>query len=91
VADIRSKHLRTCSVLEALIDAYLYGGAMIPGLGKPQHVNITIQRTINVPPGREPEPKISEGEWDRWVRFYEDTWLFTPVKIGDRRYRLYPV
>jgi len=77
--------------LEALISAYLYGGAIVPGLGKPQHVNIVIQRTINVPPGREPEPQISQSEWDKWVRYYEDTWCFTPVKIGDRRYRLDPV
>lgn len=47
--DVRSKNLRTCSVLEALVTAYVYGGAMVPGLGRPQTVNITINRVINVP------------------------------------------
>lgn len=50
--DARSKGLRTCSIIEALGKAYLYGGAMVPGLGKPQTVNLTIKRVINVPEGK---------------------------------------
>jgi len=34
---------------------------------------------------------VSDKAWDDWVRYYEDTYCFTPVKIGPRRYRLYPV
>jgi len=49
VADCRRKGVRTCSVLEALGKAWLYGGAMVPGLGKPQSVNIVMVREINVP------------------------------------------
>ena len=50
--DVRAKHLKTCSVIEGLITAYLYGGAMVPGLGRPQTVNITVKRIVNVPDSR---------------------------------------
>lgn len=47
--DLHSKHLRTCSVLEAFMTAHLYSGSQVPGLEKPQTVNITITREIYVP------------------------------------------
>jgi len=91
VADLRSKHLRTCSVLEALISAYLYGGAMIPGLGRPQHVNITIQRIINVPGPAGFEPTVSDQEWDEWVKEYRERYGYRLEQVGPKRYRITPI
>jgi len=34
---------------------------------------------------------VSDKTWDDWVRYYEDTWCFTPIKIGPRRYLLRPI
>jgi len=91
MASTHSKGLSTCHVLEALLSAWLYGGALVPGLGQPLQLNLTMQHIVARPRRMEPEPAVSEKEWDDWVRYYEDTWLFTPVKVGPRRYRLYPV
>lgn len=75
--DLRSKHLRTCSVLEAMMTAYLYGGATVPGLGRPQNVNITIKREINVPDSRKGvearmEKKDGRNHYDPHHGWYYD-------------------
>jgi len=69
--NLRSKHLRTCSVLEALMTAYLYGGAQVPGLGRPQTVNLTINRIVNVPDSQKGvDARLTatdpEGYWRKW-------------------------
>lgn len=82
IADLRSKHLRSCSVLEALISAYLYGGAIIPGLGRPQTVQLTIQRIINVPPGREPEPVVPPGLFPHMAEWSYNREMMSLVKVA---------
>jgi len=86
-----AKDLSTCHVLEALISAWLYGGSLVPGLAQPVQLNLTMQHVVARPRRMGPELEVSDKEWADWVKYYEDTWLFTPVKIGPRRYRLDPV
>jgi len=90
-ASTEAKDLSTCHVLEALISAWLYGGSLVPGLAQPVQLNLTMQHIVSRPRRAGFEPAVSEKEWDEWVRYYQDTWCFTPVKIGDRRYRLDPL
>jgi len=71
--------------------AWLYGGSLVPGLAQPVQLNLTMQHVVSRPRRQVYQTLISDKEWDEWVRTYEETWLFTPVKIGPRRYRLYPV
>jgi len=82
--------LSTCQVLEALISAWIYGASQVPGIQTPMKVDLTINEVVSRR-RRAAAPTVSEKAWDDWVRYYEDTWCFTPVKIGDRAYRLYPV
>jgi len=89
--DVAAKDLSTCHVLEALISAWLYGGSLVPGLAQPVQLNLTMQHVVSRPRRMGPELEVSDKEWDDWVKYYEDTWFFTPVKIGPRRYRLEPV
>jgi len=88
--EVRKKSLSTCLVLEGLINAWIYGASAVPGIQTPMKVDLVINEVVSRR-RRAAAPTVSEKEWDDWVRYYEDTWLFTPVKIGDRRYRLYPV
>jgi len=89
--DVAEKDLSTCHVLEALIGAWLRGGAMVPGLAQPLQLNLTMQHVVARPRRRGPEPEVSDSEWWAWVQEYEETYGYTPVKIGPRRYLLKPV
>jgi len=87
---VASQGLSTCQVLEALINAWIYGASMVPGIQTPMKVDLTINEVVTRRRRATAWP-ISDKAWDEWLRYYEDTWLFTPVKIGPRRYRLVPV
>jgi len=88
--EVTKKGLSTCLVLEGLINAWIYGASAVPGIQTPMKVDLTINEVVSRR-RRAAALRVSEKEWDDWVRYYEDTWLFTPVKVGPRRYRLYPV
>jgi len=67
--DVAAKDLSTCHVLEALISAWLHGGAMVPGLAQPLQLNLTMQHVVARPrrAGLEPTPPPvlfpHMGEW----------------------------
>jgi len=82
--------LSTCQVLEALISAWIYGASLVPGIQTPMKVDLTINEIVSRRRRATALP-VSDKAWDDWVKYYEDTWFFTPVKIGPRRYRLEPV
>jgi len=88
---LKAQGLSTCQVLEALINVWIYGAASVPGIQTPMKVDLQINEVVTRRRRVGPEPTVSVREWDDWVKYYEDTWLFTPVKVGPRRYRLYPV
>jgi len=78
VEDCHRKGVRTCSVLEALGKAWLYGGAMVPGLGRPQSINLTIKRVLKIPDAQKGvEAKMAKK---KKTNHYDRTgyWYFDP-------------
>lgn len=45
--NVKDKHLSTCHVLEALMNAWVFGGSIIPSLGQPMTLNLTMQHVVS--------------------------------------------
>jgi len=45
--DLKKKGLSSCLVLDGLVSAWVYGGAMVPGQGQPLKVDLTLEEHVS--------------------------------------------
>jgi len=45
--DLKKKGLSSCLVLDALVAAWVYSGAMVPGLKQPLKLNLTLEEHVS--------------------------------------------
>jgi len=80
--DVAEKDLSTCHVLEALVGAWLRGGAMVPGLAQPLQLNLTMQHVVARPRRQTYQSLIKPGLFPHMGEWVYDREMMSLVKLG---------
>jgi len=79
--DVAEKDLSTCHVLEALISAWLCGGALVPGLAQPLQLNLTMQHVVARPRRQTYQSLVKPGLFPRMGEWVYNREMQSLVKV----------